>query len=195
VRLVEVLGARGVVSPEDLGLVDVAPEPAPTPSGSEDVAAAAPDPGGAGLQPRIDWPTVALRVDDDNEDGDGSDDAAFVAVDCAARMHVCHAVCCRLKFPLSCGEVDAGKVKWDIGHPYIIRHDSSGWCAHNDRETGCCGVYDDRPAVCRRYSCAGDQRIWKDFDAMVLNQEWIDENLTARDFYVESIVPTMEAAP
>jgi Fe-S-cluster containining protein len=40
-----------------------------------------------------------------------------------------------------------------------------------------CGVYTSRPSVCRRYSCAGDRRICKDFDAMELNQEWIDANL------------------
>ena len=188
-RLVDVLGARGIVAAEELGLVDAGPAPsaAADDEAGESVEAVEDDPGDARLQPRIDWPTVALRVDSE-DDGD----AAFTPVDCDARMHICHAVCCRLKFPLSCGEVDAGKVKWDIGHPYIIRHDSSGWCTHNDRETGRCGIYDERPGVCRRYSCAGDTRIWKDFEGMVLNQEWIDENLSARDFHVESVIPSME---
>ena len=52
-----------------------------------------------------------------------------------------------------------------------------GFCTHCDRGTGACGVYDDRPAICRAYSCAGTTRIWKDFDNMVLNDEWIAENL------------------
>ena len=107
-------------------------------------------------------------------------------------MHICRAVCCKLKFPLSCDEVDSGKVKWDVGHPYVIRHESTGYCTHNDTATGGCRVYEDRPAVCRRYSCAHDTRIWSDFEGMVLNQEWIDGHLSARDFHVSAVVPPME---
>ena len=33
------------------------------------------------------------------------------------------------------------------------------------------------PTVCRGYSCAGDKRIWSDFEGQVLNQEWIDAHL------------------
>jgi hypothetical protein len=35
-------------------------------------------------------------------------------------------------------------------------------------------VYEDRPQVCRAYTCAGDERIWKDFDNMVLNEEFLN---------------------
>jgi hypothetical protein len=38
-------------------------------------------------------------------------------------------------------------------------------------------VYADRPGVCRHYSCANDERIWKDFENMELNHEWLDANL------------------
>lgn len=175
-RLVSRLSASGVVSADELGLVEAGagPEPPEEPEPPE------PD-------TEINWPTVALRVDDES-------DPPRQSVDCDARMHICHAVCCRLKFPLSCSEVDAGTVKWDIGHPYIIRQDSSGWCTHNDRATGCCTVYEDRPGVCRNYSCAGDTRIWKDFDGMVLNQEWIDEHLISQDLHVAAVVPSMDPA-
>jgi Fe-S-cluster containining protein len=118
---------------------------------------------------------VALRVE--------SDDAADqppVEVDCAARMHVCHAVCCRLDFALSQSEIEAGNIKWDLGRPYFIRHEANGCCAHiANQETGGCNVYANRPAVCRGYSCANDKRIWKDFEKMEINDEWIDENLSA----------------
>jgi Fe-S-cluster containining protein len=176
-RLVDRLHASGLVRADELGLVNAEADAEPA-----EAAEVAPGP-----EPdtEINWPTVALRVDGDQED-------RRQAVDCAARMHICHAVCCRLKFPLSAAEVDAGAVKWDIGHPYIIRHDSSGWCTHNDRATGCCSVYEDRPGVCRNYSCAGDTRIWKDFDGMVLNQQWIDEHLVSRDLHVAAVVPPMD---
>jgi hypothetical protein len=117
-------------------------------------------------------PGTAVRVDPEEVAG-----AAPVAVDCRARMQVCRAVCCRLDFALSIQEVESGRAKWDLGRPYFIRHESTGYCASFVRESSGCGIYEDRPFVCRQYSCAGDARIWSDFGNMVLNQEWIDANL------------------
>lgn len=98
-------------------------------------------------------------------------------VDCAARLHVCKAVCCRLSVKLSAEEVESGKVRWDLGRPYLLRREADGRCTHQDRGTLFCAAYEDRPRPCRQYSCANDRRIWRDFDGMVLNQEWIDANL------------------
>jgi Fe-S-cluster containining protein len=185
-RLVDVLASRGVVDSEELGFAmtaAVARQPEESGDSEDDDELPPAEPGEAG----IGWPTVALRVDDPEESGPRG-----VKVDCDARMHICKAVCCKLKFPLSCEEVDSGTVKWDIGHPYVIRHESTGYCTHNDTATGCCRIYQDRPAVCRRYSCAGDTRIWTDFEGMVLNQEWIDEHLGARDLHVAAVMPAME---
>ena len=118
-------------------------------------------------------PGVALRVDTEVPAD------VFVPVNCAERMHVCRAVCCRLHFALSAAEVETGTVKWDLGRPYQIRQDVTGTCVHNDRETRGCTVYGDRPSVCRGYSCANDERIWSDFENMQLNTAWIEENLHA----------------
>ena len=117
-------------------------------------------------------PGVAVRVD-----GPHAPERPPVQVDCAARMHVCQAVCCRLDFALSIPEIESGRIKWDLGRPYFVRHEVNGSCAHNDSLSGRCRIYADRPGVCRGYSCAGDSRIWTDFDAMVLNTEWIAQNL------------------
>lgn len=117
-------------------------------------------------------PAVALRIDDP-----AAAASPPIEVDCAARYHVCGAVCCKLDFALSHEEVERGVLRWDMGRPYVIRHEADGLCVHNDRATGHCGVYADRPLPCRRFSCASDGRIWKDFDAMELNDEWIDANL------------------
>lgn len=114
------------------------------------------------------WPTVMVRTDDPDEPL-----TPEVEVDCDARMHICQAVCCSLPFPLSAAEVEAGDVRWDLGHPYVIRQSAEGYCVHNDRATGGCDVYHKRPGVCRSYSCAHDDRIWKDFDNMVLNEEYL----------------------
>ena len=117
-------------------------------------------------------PGVVLRVPDADEPDEP------VPVDCAARMHVCHAVCCKLDVALSAPEVESGTVRWDLGRPYLIRHEADGLCTHNERGTGRCGIYSDRPLPCRRYSCANDERIWKDFEKMELNHEWLAENLS-----------------
>jgi hypothetical protein len=98
-------------------------------------------------------------------------------VDCAARIPVCKAVCCRLRFALTVEEIESGPLKWDLGRPYYNRVDSDGYCQQLDRETYACGVYEERPAPCRGSSCEHDDRIWTDFEGMVLNQEWIDERL------------------
>jgi Fe-S-cluster containining protein len=132
------------------------------------VSGPAMDPGQGDGDDPFRWPAVVL--------GDANDDEQGLPVDCDARMSVCHAVCCELKFALTPDEVEAGKVKWDIGHPYLIRGDRDGYCTHNAPNGGC-EVYEDRPGVCRRYSCVNDERIWKDFDGMVLNHEWIDRYL------------------
>jgi len=114
---------------------------------------------------------VAIRVDGDEPE------APAVAVDCAARMHVCKAVCCKLHFALSADEIESGPLRWDLGRPYYNRHGDDGYCHQSDCETRACGIYDQRPSVCRGYSCAGDARIWTDFEAMELNEEWIGSHL------------------
>jgi Fe-S-cluster containining protein len=195
-ELIRALTARGLVTEEDIGVTlekdaaEVAADEADlgegTTHGPVDVGEV--DPGDRTDAPSgISWPTIAIRVDDHDVD-----DQPDIVVDCDARMHVCQAVCCKLKFPLSVTEVDEGHVKWDIGHPYIIRHESSGLCTHNDAKSGHCGIYADRPGICRRYSCANDVRIWKDFDNMVLNEEWMEANLVERDIHIHAIFPSME---
>jgi hypothetical protein len=114
---------------------------------------------------------VALRVDDD------APADAYTPVNCAERLPTCQAVCCRLRFALSAAEVEDGRMRWELGRPYYNRQLASGCCHQLDPSTKACGIYADRPCVCRRYSCANDPRIWKDFERMELNQEWIDANL------------------
>jgi hypothetical protein len=179
--LVDALARQGLVDPAELGFeAEVVPEIV------EEEVECGPDSTPLTTS-SISWPSVAIR-----EDPPDAPMSPEHPVDCAARMHICKAACCHLKFPLSATEVDAGVVKWDIGHPYIIRHGTNGCCTHNERETGRCGVYEDRPRVCRVYSCVKDTRIWKDFDNMVLNEEWLEDHFEARDFTLEAVVPSME---
>jgi len=165
--LVDVLRSKGILTTEEL--------PAATEAIAEaEERAAVPDVVDEAPNVPLRWPGIAIRVD--------PEDPEFPEpVDCAARMAVCKAVCCKLKFPLTSEEVEAGIAKWDIGHPYVIRQDSTGYCCHNDASTGGCTIYNDRPNLCRRYSCRYDTRIWTDFENMILNQEWIDSHVGRSD--------------
>jgi len=116
---------------------------------------------------------VAIRVEKPDEA-----EREPAKVDCAARLHICQAACCKLDFALSTSEIEAGQVKWDLGRPYFIRREADGHCTHINRTTKVCSLYSDRPSVCRAYSCANDKRIWKDFEKMELNHEWLAEHLS-----------------
>ncbi len=94
-----------------------------------------------------------------------------VSIDCENRVHLCKAACCRLRFALSVQDVEEGKVKWDLGHPYMIRQDAEGYCYHFAHNTCRCSIYENRPVVCRAYDCRQDKRIWLDFAQKVINPE------------------------
>jgi Fe-S-cluster containining protein len=114
-------------------------------------------------------------------------------IDCEARIPYCKAVCCRLRFPLTVAEIESGPVKWDLGRPYFNRQAPNGYCHCFDDASHGCTVYNDRPTPCRVYSCAGDDRIWKDFEGMVINQEWIDAHLGAERSPIEIFMETAES--
>lgn len=122
---------------------------------------------------------VMIRMDPEPPVPDAS-------VECRQRMHICNGVCCRLSFPLSIAEIEGGKVKWELGKPYFVRKNHGGVCVHQTIDCRC-GVYEHRPQVCRTYSCKKDERIWKDYDTMELNQEWIDENLKGENLRLLAI--------
>jgi Fe-S-cluster containining protein len=90
-------------------------------------------------------------------------------IDCAVRVHLCHATCCRLPFALSHQDVREGIVHWNLGQPYVIDQDGDGHCSHMDRETHGCGIYVNRPVPCRGFDCRNDRRVWLDFEGKVPN--------------------------
>ena len=122
--------------------------------------------------------------------------ATFVApeINCEERLHICKAACCKLNYVLSMEEIESGKIKWDLGMPYYIRQDEDGYCVHMDKDKMCCTIYEERPLVCRKYSCKNDGRIWKDFDNMILNEEWTEAKLGPINLSLEGIelVPQMD---
>jgi len=92
-------------------------------------------------------------------------------VDCANRIHLCRAACCRLSFALSGQDVQEGIVRWNLGQPYMIAHDEDGYCAHLDRASLTCKIYEHQPVTCQTYHCRNDGRIWLDFEKMIINPD------------------------
>lgn len=114
----------------------------------------------------VEWDGARYRIDPPNPAPDAE-------INCAERVHLCKAVCCKLNFALTPREVREGKVKWDRRLPYLIAHGENGYCAHLDDHSGCT-IHADRPALCRRFDCRTDGRVWIDFEGMIPNSAWID---------------------
>jgi hypothetical protein len=94
-----------------------------------------------------------------------------VEIDCNSRIKICKAACCRIPFALSKQDIREGIVHWSLGEPYLIDHGRDGYCNHFDRETLGCRIYANRPVPCRGFDCRKDQRIWHDFENMILNSD------------------------
>ena len=90
-------------------------------------------------------------------------------VDCANRVELCYAACCRLPFALSHQDVREGIVHWNLGQPYLIDQDGDGYCTHMNQTTCACTIYAHRPVPCRGFDCRSDQRIWMDFEQRIPN--------------------------
>jgi Fe-S-cluster containining protein len=94
-----------------------------------------------------------------------------VEIDCENRIALCRGACCRLSFALTVQDLEEGRVKWDLGRPYMIRHDEDGYCHHVERTSKRCGIYENRPVVCRAYDCRKDKRIWEDFENRMVSPD------------------------
>ncbi len=124
---------------------------------------------------------IAISVDS------GEESESFVEVNCEERLAVCKAVCCKLNFALTVEEIESGNAKWDLGQPYYVRQKENGYCTHFNKNSQCCSIYTERPGVCKKYSCANDNRIWTDFEKMELNHEWIEENLKQQSIRLQQV--------
>ena len=101
-------------------------------------------------------------------------EAEPVVIDCQDRLPLCRAACCRLRFALSPQDVEEGIVQWEIPAPYLNRQRADGYCVHCDAGTGGCGIYENRPLVCRQYDCRSDTRIWADFERRIPSPSLVD---------------------
>lgn len=98
-------------------------------------------------------------------------------VDCHSCLNTCKAVCCKFPFALSRQDVEEGLIRWEFRRPYLIAHDSDGYCVHLDRETYRCSVHAHRPVPCRGFDCKNSNRwnVWNDDDQRYLNSKLNDQ--------------------
>jgi len=109
-----------------------------------------------------------------------------VKIDCAERVELCKAACCRLRFALSRQDIEERTIKWDLAYPYMIAHNDDGYCAHMERGTCRCTVRESRPLPCRGYDCRQDKRIWLDFENRIVNPNVGREDWPQCDVAAES---------
>ena len=96
--------------------------------------------------------TVRLTMVDDKRKKESPD------IDCASRLHLCQARCCRFEVSLSAEDI-RDDIPWVIDQPYKLPRDPySKKCVCMDAD-GACTIYEKRPASCRVYDCRGDPRV------------------------------------
>lgn len=89
-------------------------------------------------------------------------------IPCEELLPICEARCCKLNFMLSTQDLEETVARFDYGRPYWNLQNDAGWCVHCQPGTHGCGIYENRPAPCRRFDCRGDARIWIDFDKRII---------------------------
>ncbi len=112
---------------------------------------------------------VLLDVDDDKYEY-----SREVQIECAPRVEICQAACCKFRFPLSKQDIAEGIIKWDLAFPYWACQDEQGYCRHLTRSDWSCTIWDCRPIPCRAFDCRKDKRIWLDFEKKIINPELPD---------------------
>ncbi|GAC1368695.1 MAG: hypothetical protein NVSMB32_13710 [Actinomycetota bacterium] len=112
-----------------------------------------------------------------------------VEIDCEARLPLCRAACCRLRFPLSEQDIHEGVVQWNLAEPYLNRQTPEGYCVHCNVETKQCGVYGQRPAICRSYDCRNDRRIWLNFEKRTVNPDLFPDDPPPASLRPSAAVP------
>jgi hypothetical protein len=95
-------------------------------------------------------------------------------INCDNRKHICRAACCTFAYALSLQDIHEG-IRWSLGKPFMNAKEPDGYCVHLNKDTLACSIYERRPAVCRQYSCRNDQRVWLDYDKMIIKPDVFKE--------------------
>ena len=98
-----------------------------------------------------------------------------IMIDCSLKIKYCHAICCYFTTVLEKGDYVENTICTEQtlnGLIKITKKEGSCECVHLSSNEKC-GVYQDRPKQCKNYDCRTDSRIWIDFEANILNTEFI----------------------
>jgi Putative zinc- or iron-chelating domain len=72
---------------------------------------------------------------------------------CETQRATCQSRCCKLRILLTEDEVRSGQYEWNSCDPFALSRRTDGYCFYFDAKTNGCGIYDNRPLVCKVYSC------------------------------------------
>ncbi len=90
-------------------------------------------------------------------------------VDCAN----CEAICCRLTVVILPGDaVPDGLTTHDDHGLEMMARGEDGWCVALDLDTMRCGIYEQRPQICRKFAmggpyCRAEREEWRGLAAEV----------------------------
>lgn len=74
----------------------------------------------------------------------------------AANCSTCEAVCCRLTVTLGPEDnIPAHYTTYLPNGVHVMAHGEDGWCVAMDRTRMNCGIYENRPTICRRFVMGG----------------------------------------
>lgn len=77
------------------------------------------------------------------------------AIDPSVSCSACDAVCCRLTVVVM-PEDDVPRHLVERGNGIdVMAHGEDGWCIALDHSTMSCGIYSQRPGVCRKFAMGG----------------------------------------
>ena len=77
-------------------------------------------------------------------------------IDPTIACDACDAVCCTLTVVLLPGDdVPERFTTWTAEGLHVMAHDEDGWCVAVDGARMCCSIYENRPAICRKFAMGG----------------------------------------
>ncbi|GAA3920212.1 YkgJ family cysteine cluster protein [Luteimonas lutimaris] len=86
-------------------------------------------------------------------DTGGDRDADFDGVDPSVSCDACDAVCCRLTVVLMPEDRVPRHLTTRTEHGLeVMARDEEGWCVAVDQHRMCCSIYEQRPAICRKFA-------------------------------------------
>lgn len=79
-----------------------------------------------------------------------------MSIDRTVQCSACDAACCRLTVVLMPGDdVPERLTTHTEAGLHVMDRDEDGWCVAVDSARMCCSIYEDRPAVCRKFAMGG----------------------------------------